>query len=95
MVAYAMSGGCATPAVRGAVETLPCSDIDRAVATTAKDISRTAIRRGELESSRAPSWILGAGRAKRALIERNTRIIAELQERQDQLALERERRCRV
>lgn len=94
LIALSVLAGCATPAPRGSPESLTCQDIDTAVGQTAKDISRTAIRRGNVESYQVPFWVLGADRAKRALVDRDTRNLAELQDRQGALAAQRDRRCR-
>lgn len=89
----ALSAGCSASLDYSRVQSLSCPDIDVAVGETAKDISRAAIRRGNIRNYDVPFWVLGADRAKEALVDRDTQRIEDLRTAQTGLIAERNRRC--
>ena len=91
----ALMSACASSSVdTSQTQSLTCADLDVAIGVTAKQISSVAIRRGNVRSYDVPFWLLGANRAKDALVDRDTRKVEELQAAQTQLTAERDRRCR-
>lgn len=94
LAVLALSAGCATSVDYGQVRSMSCAELNAAVGESATDISRTAVRRGNVSNFDVPFWILGAERAKTALVERDTRRIDEMRGAQGEVVSERDRRCR-
>jgi len=94
-VTLAVLSACASSSVDiSQTQSMSCADLDVSIGSTAKQISAVAMRRGNVRSYNVPFWLLGANRAKEALVDRDTRKVEELQAAQTQLTAERDRRCR-
>lgn len=91
----ALLSACASSSIDSSrTQSMSCADLDVAIGGTAKQISAVAMRRGNVRSYDVPFWLLGANRAKGALVDRDTRKVEELQAAQTQFTAERDRRCR-
>lgn len=95
LAVLAVLSACASSSVdTSQLQSKSCADLDIAIGSTAKQISAVAMRRGNVRSYDVPFWLLGANRARQALVDRDTRKVEELQATQTQLTAERDRRCR-
>lgn len=91
----ALLSACASSSVDiTRTQSMSCAELDVTIGSTAKQISAVAMRRGNVRSYDVPFWLLGANRAKEALVDRDTRKVEELQAVQTQFTAERDRRCR-
>ncbi|MBZ9795723.1 hypothetical protein [Mesorhizobium sp. ES1-4] len=83
-------GGTVDPAK---YESMSCIELNSAVASSANDISQTAITRGKVANTSVPRWLLGGSRVKMAVANRETARIDRLKQQQDAAVAVRARKC--
>ncbi len=87
--------GCGSATMKSsAYQSAPCVELDDAIGSNSREISATAIRRGQVDSWQPPFWMAGAKKGAAAVHNKQTRKIERLQEQGERMTGERARRCR-